>query len=265
MPHPLYIVDAFAAKPFSGNPAAVCLLDRERDDAWLQALAMEMNLSETAYPLPRGDGGWGLRWFTPVSEVELCGHATLATAHILWETGRIKPDEPAVFWTRRCGKLTCRQARGRIEMDFPAEPPVEAAPPKELLEGLGVSRPLFVGRNRMDWMIQLESEEAVRRVNPDQATLAKVKTRGILITAKSSGEYDFVSRAFFPLLGVPEDPVCGSAHCCLGPFWGDRLGKDELAGHQVSKRGGVVYVKCAGERVTLSGKAVTVVRGEVTI
>jgi PhzF family phenazine biosynthesis protein len=150
-------------------------------------------------------------------------------------------------------------------MDFPSVPPREAPAPPGLLEGLG-AKALFVGRNRLDWIVQLESEEAVRRVNPDQTLLAKVPTRGIIITAKSStAGYDFVSRAYFPLLGVPEDPVCGSAHCCLGPFWQERLGKDDLVAHQVSKRGGVVYVRCAGERVMLGGKAVTAVRGELTI
>jgi PhzF family phenazine biosynthesis protein len=260
MPLPLFIVDAFAHKPFSGNPAAVCLLDRERDDGWLQSLAGEMNLSETAYVLPRGDD-WALRWFTPTVEVDLCGHATLATSHILWETGRLKSDAPAIFHTRS-GKLVCQRADRWIAMDFPAAPPREVEIIPDLIEGLGV-RPTWVGRSHMDVIACLESEQAVRDLIPNQTALGRIKCRGILITAKSSGAYDFVSRSFFPRLGVPEDPVCGSAHCCLGPFWSERLGKTDLVGHQVSQRGGVVRVKCNGERVTLSGSAITVMRGEV--
>ena len=257
---PLFIVDAFADKPFAGNPAAICLLDRERDDVWLQALAGEMNLSETAYVLPRADG-WGLRWFTPLVEVELCGHATLATSHVLWETGRLKRDEPAIFHTRS-GKLVCRSEDHWIAMDFPAEPAREAALTADLFDGLGV-RPLFVGRNRMDIIACLDSEQEVRDVVPNQLALGRIECRGIIITARSSGPYDFVSRAFFPSCGVPEDPVCGSAHCCLGPFWHERLGKSELVGHQVSRRGGVVRMKCNGSRVTLRGSAITVLRGEL--
>jgi PhzF family phenazine biosynthesis protein len=257
---PLFIVDAFTAKPFAGNPAAICFPDRAYDDCWHQALAGEMNLSETAFIVPR-ENGFGLRWFTPAAEVDLCGHATLASAHVLWETGRLNVDEPAVFSTRS-GKLTCRRARERIEMDFPAERASEAPPPPELLEGLG-ARPQWVGRNRMDYVALLDSESTLRNLCPDLAMLIKVPTRGIIVTAKSSGEYDFVSRAFFPRLGVPEDPVCGSAHCALGPFWRERLGKTELTALQVSKRGGVVHVRCAGERVVLGGQAVTIVRGEL--
>ncbi len=262
MPLPLFIVDAFADKPFSGNPAAVCLLDRERDNGWLQALAGEMNLSETAYVLPRDDG-WGLRWFTPVVEVDLCGHATLATSHVLWETGRLPLERPAVFHTRS-GKLTCRREDQWIAMDFPAEPPREVELAADLLEGLGV-KPVFVGRNRMDVIACLESEQALRDVIPNQTALGRINCRGILITARSSGPYDFVSRSFFPRLGVPEDPVCGSAHCCLGPFWSEKLGKRALIGQQVSRRGGIVRVKCDGERVTLSGIAVTTLRGELSV
>lgn len=257
---PLFIVDAFADRPFGGNPAAICLLDRQRDDAWLQALANEMNLSETAYALPRGDA-WSLRWFTPTVEVDLCGHATLATSHILWETGRLKSDLPAVFHTRS-GQLVCKQADRWIAMDFPAAPPHEVEAMPDLVEGLGV-KPLWVGRSSMDVVACLESEQAVRAVVPNQTALARIKCRGILITARSAGSYDFVSRSFFPRLGVPEDPVCGSAHCCLGPMWSERLGKADLVGHQVSQRGGVVRVQCRGERVTLSGRAITTLRGEL--
>ena len=262
MPLPLFIVDAFASNPFTGNPAAVCLLDRERDDAWLQAFAGEMNLSETAYVLPRADG-WSLRWFTPLVEVELCGHATLATSHVLWETGRLQCDAPAIFHTRS-GKLVCRREDQWIAMDFPAEPPHEVEWMADLIDGLGV-RPLFVGRNRMDVIACLDSEQAVRDVVANQTALGRIKCRGIIITARSSGSYDFVSRAFFPSCGVPEDPVCGSAHCCLGPFWQERLGKSELVGHQVSQRGGIVRVQCNGKRVTLSGKAITILNGKLSV
>ena len=257
---PLYIVDAFAAKPFAGNPAAVCFPDRVYGDAWHQAVAAEMNLSETAFVVPHPEG-FGLRWFTPLAEVDLCGHATLASAHILWETGRLAEIEPAVFWTRS-GRLTCRRTHQRISMDFPAEVAAQVDAPPGLVEGLGV-QPLWIGRNRMDYVALLESEDVVRELAPVMAELGKVATRGIIVTAKSSDPYDFVSRAFFPRLGVPEDPVCGSAHCCLGPFWRERLGKNDLIGHQISKRGGVVGASCAGERVTLSGTAVTVLKGEL--
>lgn len=261
---PLYIVDSFASKPFSGNPAAVCLLleKQPHTDEWMQAVANEMNLSETAFVVSQAEG-YGLRWFTPAVEVDLCGHATLATAHVLWETGKLSGDKSAVFWTRS-GRLTCIRAQQRIEMDFPAEPASEVAAPAELLAGLTV-QPVFVGRNRMDYIVQLESEQAVRQLAPDIAELEKLPVRGVIVTAKASGDCDFISRFFAPRCGVPEDPVCGSAHCCLGPFWSERLSKTKLIAHQASRRGGVIHVHCAGDRVSLGGQAVITMRGELVV
>lgn len=269
MSHPLYLVDAFASGPFTGNPAAVCMpnaahVDEENafflSDEWHQQIASEMNQAETAFLIER-PMHWDLRWFTPVSEVELCGHATLASAHILWETGRCKGNDPIHFMTRS-GKLTCSKGKHGIAMDFPSEPAMQVSPPAGLLEGLN-AKPIWVGKNRMDFLAVFDSEEAVRQLVPDFAILAKLPCRGTIITAKSSGNQDFISRAFFPQLGVPEDHVCGSAHCCLGPYWKERLGKSELKAYQASKRGGEVHVMCAGDRVVLSGRAITTVRGEL--
>lgn len=269
MPHPLYLVDAFASTPFTGNPAAICIpnaamVDEDNtfflSDEWHQQIAAEMNQAETAFLIER-PLHWDLRWFTPLSEVDLCGHATLASAHILWETGRQKENDPICFMTRS-GKLTCTKIKTGIAMDFPSEPPVESPTPVELLNGLGV-KPIWVGKNRMDYFAVLDSEETVRQLIPDLALLAKLPCRGTIITAKSSGKYDFISRTFFPQLGVPEDHVCGSAHCCLGPYWREKLGKDELHAFQASKRGGEVHVKCVGDRMVLSGRAITTLRGEL--
>ncbi len=258
---PIYTVDSFTQKRFHGNPAAVCILDEAKESQWKQSIAAEMNLSETAFLFPH-PAGWDLSWFTPKIEVDLCGHATLATAHILWETGRLKENMPAVFSTRS-GVLTCRRRGSLIEMDFPAEPPQETEPPKVLLEGLGV--PLrYVGKNRLDYLVQLESEELVRNLTPDIGLLDQLPVRGVIVTAQASEKgYDFVSRFFAPQCGVPEDPVCGSAHCCLGPFWQSRLGKTQMVAHQVSPRGGVIHVEFAGDRVILGGHAVTIMRGEI--
>jgi PhzF family phenazine biosynthesis protein len=256
---PLLQVDAFAEQAFGGNPAAVCLLPGPRDERWMQQVAQEMNLSETAF-LHRAGDGWRLRWFTPAVEVDLCGHATLAAAHALWETGALRPDEPGRFHTRS-GVLTARRAAAVIEMDFPAERAAACAPPAGLLEALGVSA-AFVGKNRVDYLVEASSENEVRLMDPDHARLARLPVRGVIVTAGST-EYDFVSRFFAPGSGVPEDPVTGSAHCCLGPYWAGRLGRDELRGYQASARGGVVGVKVLGERVLLRGKAVTVLRGEL--
>jgi len=256
-------VDSFTAEPFSGNPAGVCLLTEPRDERWMQAVAREMNLSETAFLLREGEG-FRLRWFTPAVEVELCGHATLASAHILWEEGVLAPSETARFATRS-GELRASRRGDLIEMDFPAKPEQPAEPPENLLEALGV-KPLYLGRNVFDYLVLLDSEEAVRAVSPDFALLRTVTVRGVIVTAPSArAEFDFVSRFFAPAVGVDEDPVTGSAHCCLGPFWAARLGKNDLMGHQMSARGGVVSVRVAGDRVFLGGRAVTVLRGELTV
>ncbi|HLK58082.1 MAG TPA: PhzF family phenazine biosynthesis protein [Chthonomonadaceae bacterium] len=261
MSYPLYQVDAFTDRPFHGNPAAVCLLDAPVDPEWMQQVAAEMNLSETAFLAPKEDG-YGLRWFTPTAEVALCGHATLASAHVLWETQRLAPDAEARFWTRS-GLLTAvRRAEG-IELDFPVRPQVPAEAPPHLLEAMGVQNG-YVGRNEYDYLIALDSEQAVRQIEPDFGRLRALSIRGVIVTARSeTPEYDFVSRFFAPGVGVNEDPATGSAHCCLGPFWQERLGKDTFTAYQASPRGATIKVRVRGDRVILGGQAVTVSRGEL--
>jgi predicted PhzF superfamily epimerase YddE/YHI9 len=261
MAQPLFVVDAFTDRPFAGNPAAVCLLTRPGDDGWMQRVAAEMNLSETAFLGPEA-AGHRLRWFTPAAEVDLCGHATLAAAHVLWETGREPPGKTIRFHTRS-GVLAAEPAGRWIELDFPALPVRPCEPPAGLVEGLGAV-PWAIGQSRFDYLCEFDGEEAVRGLRPDFGRLATVRTRGVIVTSRAAGpKYDFVSRFFAPALGVPEDPVCGSAHCTLAPYWGQRLGKTELLGHQVSPRGGEVRVALRGDRVGLGGRAVTVVRGEL--
>jgi len=258
---PMYIVDAFTDRPFAGNPAAVCLLAHEPAAGWMQQVAAEMNLSETAFVLPVQDG-FRLRWFTPTVEVDLCGHATLASAHVLWETGRLKPDQQARFHVR-CGQLTVERTSMGMTMDFPAYPPQPCREWDDLPRVLG-AKAIFLGKNEMDLLVVLESEHALRSVQPDFTRLAQYPVRGIIITARADDPaYDFVSRFFAPRSGVPEDPVCGSAHCCLGPYWSEQLEKQDVVGYQASARGGVVHVGVRGKRVHLGGQAVTVVRGEV--
>lgn len=252
-------VDAFTAEPFRGNPAAVVPLETERDDAWMRSVAREMNLSETAFVRPAADG-FSLRWFTPAVEVDLCGHATLATAHVLWETGRLGPTAEARFQTRS-GLLTARRDGDLIELDFPATPPTPGDPPAGLLEALGISGG-EVGRSRFDYLVRVESAAAVRAIRPDFGRLREVEARGVIVTAEADdGIHDFVSRFFAPRTGVDEDPVTGSAHCCLAPYWAGRLGRNALSGYQASARGGTVDVRVEGARVKLRGRAVTVMRG----
>ncbi len=254
-------VDAFTAKPFAGNPAAVCVLPAPGDAGWMQRVAAEMNLAETAFLHPLDDG-YNLRWFTPTVEVDLCGHATLASAHALWESGRLAPDAEARFHTRS-GLLTARRSGDWIELDFPATPPEPAEPPADLARALGVT-PLYVGKTRFDYLLELESEDAVRAVRPDFALLRELGVRGVIVTGPASTPgLDFVSRFFAPGSGIDEDPVTGSAHCGLAPFWGAKLGKSEMVGYQASARGGVVRVRLNGTRVALGGQAVTVLRGEL--
>ena len=256
---PLYHIDAFTDRPFSGNPAAVCLLSGPTDEGWMQQVAAEMNLSETAF-LRREADCFHLRWFTPTIEIDLCGHATLAAAHLLWEAGELAPEITARFQTRS-GLLTAARKGNWIELDFPAEPALPAPAPEGLIEALGVM-PRYVGRNRFDYLVEVDSEEAVRNLAPDFPRLAKISARGVMVTSRSSSSlYDFVSRFFAPASGIDEDPVTGSAHCCLGPFWKEQLHKDELVGYQASARGGIVRVRPAGERIYLGGQAVTVSRG----
>ena len=255
-------VDAFTSQPFRGNPAAVLFLDREHDDEWMRNVAAEMNLSETAFLLPRGDG-WSLRWFTPAVEVKLCGHATLASAHALWEEGQLGADETARFHTLS-GLLTATRDGDLIELDFPAKEEEEIAPPEGLLSALGAQHAWYAGRNEFDYLVELDSEEEVRALRPDFASLAQLPVRGVMVTSRASAEgIDFVSRFFAPAVGVNEDPVTGSAHACLTPFWAARLDKNELRAMQVSARGGVLRVRLAGDRVKMAGQAVTVMRGEL--
>ncbi|MHC4933682.1 MAG: PhzF family phenazine biosynthesis protein [Planctomycetota bacterium] len=254
-PVPILQVDAFTSEPFRGNPAAVCILSEPRQDAWMQAVAAEMNLSETAFLLREGDG-WRLRWFTPTVEVDLCGHATLASAHVLLE------QDGEVRFLTKSGTLSARRSGGWIELDFPSLPAEPATEPVGLVEALGAV-PVCVGKSRFDFIVELESEEAVRALRVDVARLRKVEARGVIVTSRGR-EYDFVSRFFAPRAGVDEDPVTGSAHCCLAPYWSELLGKTEMTGYQASARGGVVQVRLSGDRVILRGQAVTVLRGELS-
>jgi PhzF family phenazine biosynthesis protein len=254
----IYHVDAFTDRPFAGNPAAVCPLPAPVPEAWMQALAGELNLAETAFLWPEGDG-FRLRWFTPIEEEKLCGHATLASAHVLWQTGQLRSDQQARFHTLS-GLLTANQRGDWIEMSFPALPPEPVALPAGLAQALGVA-PLHVSRSALDYVVEVAGEAAVRTLQPDYALLGRWPVRGVIVTARSAApEYDFVSRFF--AAGTGEDPVTGSAHCALAPYWAPRLGKTELIGYQASPRGGAVRARLAGDRVILSGQAVTVLVGE---
>ena len=254
-------VDTFTREPFAGNPAAVCLLPEPRSDAWMQSVAREMNLAETAFLVARPDG-FDLRWFTPSVEVDLCGHATLASAHVLWETGRLARAETARFHTRS-GLLTASRNDDWIELDFPATPEEPAEATRALLDGLGVTA-RYVGRSRFDYLVEVESEDVVRRARPDFAVLKTIGGRGVILTSRAAAPgYDFVSRFFAPAAGIDEDPVTGSAHCCLGPFWSGRLGQESFLARQISARGGVLKVRLKGDRVLIGGQAVTVLRGDL--
>jgi PhzF family phenazine biosynthesis protein len=262
---PLHQVDAFSERPFGGNPAAVCLLAEEADPAWMQAVAAEMNLSETAFVLPEGPpGSYGLRWFTPAVEVALCGHATLASAHVLWSTGTVAPDA-AISFSTLSGTLTAARDGELIAMDFPAAAPERADPPPGLIEALGVA-PAWVGRALVNWLVEVSSPEEVTGAAPDMNRLMPLPGQGVILTARGGIDgADVTSRYFAPAAGIPEDPVTGSAHCTLGPFWSERLGSTRLVCHQASRRGGIVYVEVWGARVGLAGRAVTVTEGRLTV
>ena len=259
----IYQVDSFTDKPFAGNPAGVCLLAAPAEAAWMQSVAREMNLSETAFLVQQPDG-FNLRWFTPAAEVRLCGHATLASAHILWETKTLRKEEQARFHTLS-GLLTAELCGDWIEMDFPACPPKPVQPPAGLTAALGVEA-RFIGRDVDDYLVEVESEEVVRSLMPDITMLGKLPVRGTIVTARSGNpKFDFVSRFFAPAVGVNEDPVTGSAHCCLTPYWSEKLGKMEMTAFQASARGGTVRVRMAGERVRICGEAVTVMTCELAL
>jgi PhzF family phenazine biosynthesis protein len=258
---PLYQVDAFTNQQFRGNPAGVCILKETKPDQWMQAVAQEMNLSETAFLLPENDG-YRLRWFTPAAEVDLCGHATLASAHILWETGRLEASQPACFYTLS-GCLGASHQADWIELDFPTKLEQACPPPAELADILGV-KPVYIGKNQFDYLVKVKNAEAVRQTRPDFARLKEIDVRGVIVTSRSdTEEYDFVSRFFAPRVGVNEDPVTGSSHCCLGPYWGKKLGKQVMNAYQASARGGVLHVRLEGERVCLGGQAVTVFKAKL--
>jgi len=254
-------VDSFTDRAFAGNPAAVCVLPGPRPESWMANVAREMNLSETAFLHPVGEA-WSLRWFTPAVEVALCGHATLASAHVLWEDGLVAPEEPARFDTQS-GRLTCVRAGERIEMDFPAKRVDTAEAPPELLPALGLEGARFIGRNAFDYFVEVDGEPIVRALAPDHSRLRRLPVRGVIVTSRAAegAPYDFVSRFFAPGSGIDEDPVTGSAHCALAPYWSERLGRPALLGYQASARGGQVWTRLAGDRVVLGGRAVTVLRG----
>jgi PhzF family phenazine biosynthesis protein len=255
-------VDAFTNQPFGGNPAAVCVLKEPRPDQWMRDVAREMNLSETAFLTPQ-NGGYNLRWLTPAVEVDLCGHATVASAHVLWEDRHLPEGRQARFHTRS-GLLTADRRGEWIELDFPAKLAVPVEPPPEMLRALGVSEPVFVGRNAFDYLVEVDSEETLRGLTPDHSALRKVPVRGVIVTTRGTGgEFDFLSRFFAPGSGIDEDPVTGSAHTALGPYWAGKLGKTEFTAFQGSARSGVIRVRVEGERVKLGGQAVTVMTGEL--
>ncbi|MEV5711097.1 PhzF family phenazine biosynthesis protein [Actinoallomurus sp. NPDC052274] len=258
----VYVVDAFTDRPFAGNPAGVCPQTDPADAGWMQRVAAELNLSETAFPRPveNADADFELRWFTPAVEVALCGHATLGAAHVLYETGAVPGDRPIRFQTLHSGVLTVRREDDLLAMDFPAVPPTKADPPAGLAEALGVE-PLWTGRNgQNDVLAVLPEAGAVRSLRPDQQALGRIDARGICVTAPGE-DHDFVSRFFAPRVGVPEDPVTGSAHCMLAPYWAERLGRTDLVAYQASARGGEVRLSVRDDRVILRGGAVTVIEG----
>jgi PhzF family phenazine biosynthesis protein len=269
MPQPIAVVDAFTAEPYRGNPAGICILPAAASVEWMQSVAIEMNHAETAFLVKTGDD-YDLRWFTPGGEVDLCGHATLASAHYLWETGALAADEQARFHTRS-GLLTADRLLIDgilwIELDFPSEPVSASATPLGFAAMLG-AEPVFVGRNRMDYLAELKDESTVRSLQPDMKQIADLSAtegvRGIIVTAAGAhSEADIVSRCFFPRFQIDEDPVTGSAHCALAPYWIERLGKQEIVAYQASARGGWLRLRLAGDRVKLRGQAVTTLRGEL--
>jgi PhzF family phenazine biosynthesis protein len=273
MPQPIAVVDAFTAEPYRGNPAGICVLAAAASDAWMQSVAIEMNHAETAFLVKRPSGsgdGYNLRWFTPGGEVDLCGHATLASAHYLWESEALGANEQARFHTRS-GLLTADRVlldgAAWVELDFPAEPVSPAATPDGVAATLG-AEPVFVGRNRLDYLVELQDEATVRALRPDFKQIAALSdaedVRGVIVTATgTNNEADIVSRCFFPRFHIDEDPVTGSAHCGLAPYWIPRLGKQEIVAYQASARGGWLHLRVAGDRVKLRGQAVTTLRGDL--
>jgi PhzF family phenazine biosynthesis protein len=259
----IYIVDAFTNNAFSGNPAAVCLLDYPKTDDWMQRVSNELNLSETAFLFREGEH-FNLRWFTPKSEVDLCGHATLASAHVLWFEQNLDNEE--LIFSTKSGMLTVKKNEGWIHMNFPLEIAVESKPPVELIDGIGITNFSFIGRNRFDFILEVESQSVIENLSPNFDVLKRIDSRGIIVTSKSNDpEYDFVSRCFFPRLGVDEDPVTGSAHCLLGPYWMEKLQKNTFKAIQLSSRRGVLQLEVLDKRIIISGQAVTTMIGELIV
>jgi PhzF family phenazine biosynthesis protein len=260
----IYVVDAFTAKPTTGNPAGVCVMERAADEKWMQSVAAEMNHAETAFLYPKNDG-YHLRWFTPKTEVPLCGHATLASAHILWSEGFQPKDKRLQFHTLSGTLSADRLEDGWIQLDFPVleRKPVEEKADVEKILGVKARK---IRCYNIKLLLELESEQAVRAVRPDFAEMLNLNAKGVIVTARStSTEYDFVSRFFAPAFGINEDPVTGSAHCALAPYWKEKLGKDTMMAYQASARGGVLRVTVKGDRVLLAGQAVTTLKGELSV
>ncbi|NLG66754.1 MAG: PhzF family phenazine biosynthesis protein [Actinobacteria bacterium] len=259
-----FLVDAFTDRPFTGNPAAVCLMPAAADPSWMQALARETNVSETAYLHPE-EGGWRLRWFTPKTEVELCGHPTLATAHVLWEEEIIPKGSPVVFRSLS-GDLVVTRSADWVELDLPALPIKEAPIPNGLLPALGLTSVRACGRAGDDYVLEVKSPAEIRSLRPDFEAILRLPLRSVIPTAENhDGSHDFVSRFFAPIAGRSEDHVTGFAHCLLGPYWQERLHRDHFVAHQASERGGTLHVTVRGDRVILGGRAVTIFRGELAI
>ncbi len=258
---PIFQIDAFTTRRFSGNPAAVIPMPAFLDDATLQTIAAENNLAETAFIVSDGDD-YRIRWFTPVTEVPLCGHATLASAAVVME--RLQPGRSKVVFHSASGPLTVNRTNGHYVMDFPVRPYETIIAPPELAQALG-SMPVEVFTSATNYMVLLESAKVVRELAPNIAALAQLDRTGVVVTAAGDGEYDFVSRYFAPAKGVPEDPVTGGAHCGLAPYWAQRLGKTEFHAYQASKRGGEIICRLLGNRVELEGSCVFYLEGEVEI
>ncbi len=263
---PIFTVDAFTSEPFKGNPAAVCILTEDISTSLMQSIAFELNLAETAFVLKETEGdAYSLRWMTPNSEVDLCGHATLATSHILWQEGICKKDEQ-IHYNTRSGLLKADYHEGEIGLDFPAIPQKKIDYPPELIDAIGGVQPKYVGMTKWNYLIELDSEDDIINLKPNFDIMLTLPGWGTIITAKAENKrYDFVSRFFAPEKGIQEDPVTGSAHCALGPYWQGRLGKDSFIAYQASERGGLLGIKVEGDRVMLAGEAVTVISGEIEV
>ena len=258
-------VDAFTDQPFAGNPAAVCVSPAPLNETLMQRIATEMNLSETAFLYPLAEAGnYSLRWFTPTAEIDLCGHATLASAHVLWTEGHLAADITARFHTKS-GELSVAPQGELLRMDFPAQPVQDASVSPNLVGAMNHADIVHCSRNRVNILVELRSQKAVANLIPDFDKFKKLNCQGVIVTSAGDAPYDFVSRYFVPSMGIPEDPVTGSSHCSLAPYWQAKLGKDKMVAYQASTRGGVIHVECTAERIYISGQAVTVMRGELLL